>query len=84
MTDTSQRPPSITSFKSMVATGVASAASGDQIGNAIGDIISWYVALSCNCTVPAAVTSAVHTITVALVVLAAFVVHYLIVKQNGE
>lgn len=82
MTDTSQKLPVTSSFAPIVMTGMGSSAIGDQLGDAISQLISWVIAVHCNCVPPDKVISSVHTICVVLIVSLAYTVHYLILKHK--
>lgn len=85
MTDTTQtKPPSITSFRSMVFTGLGSGAIGDQIADAFNEISTWLIQLECSCIIPDSVAKAIHTLWVTAIMAIAFWLHYLIVKPKGE
>ena len=74
MTDTTVNP------LPLVGTAVVSASGGDQIGNALADIVSWLLQLACHCTPPTSVLSAVHTISVAAIVFGACLIHIKLFK----
>ena len=79
------KPPITASFGPMVLTGIGSSSLGDQVGDAMADIVVWIIQLSCNCSPPPVVTHAFHTIFVAATVASAFAIHYHIVKlKQGE
>jgi len=83
MTDTTPREPTQVNALGLVGTAVVSASTGDQVGTAVADIISWYLTVSCNCTPPPVVLGAIHTLSVAAIVLGACLLHVKIFKQNN-
>lgn len=84
MTDAQPRPPSITSFKSMVWTGVGSATVGDQIGTPIANILVWAIQQAFTKPLPAEITNDLHTVILALIVGLAFSAHYQVVKPKDQ
>lgn len=82
MTDTTIKLPITSTFAPVMMTGIGSSAIGDQLGDAVAQLASWFIAVNCNCVPPDKVISAVHTICVVLFVLLAYAVHYLILKHK--
>lgn len=77
MSDSSpQKLPTEVPIGMMALTGLGSSAMGDQIGDALSQVLAWIVAVQCNCAPPAQVISGFHTLCVALVVGIAFYIHY--------
>lgn len=66
----------------LAATALVSAGVGDQVGDAVSDILNWWITLSCHCLPPDAVTRGVHTICVLGVMGLAMTFHYYLVKSN--
>lgn len=66
----------------LALTGIGSSALGDQIGDSLAEILSWFVAVKCQCAPPAEVIKGFHTLCVALVVIIAFYVHYRFVRNQ--
>lgn len=80
-----QTKPSITSFRSMVFTGVGSATVGDQIGKPLADIITFLIqsiAAHYNLPIPGDISGELHSVILALIVGLAFATHYQVVKPK--
>ena len=71
------------SFAPMAATAVGSSALGDQVGNALADVLVWVVQVSLNSVPPASVVSAFHSLCVFSVVALSLTVHYFILKTKN-
>ena len=83
MQDTTPREPTQVNALGLVGTAVVSASTGDQVGNAVAEIINWLVGVWCNCTPPPVVLGAIHTLSVAAIVLGACLLHVKLFKQNN-
>lgn len=66
----------------LALTGLGSSAMGDQIGDSLAEILSWFVAVKCQCSPPVEVIKGFHSLCVALVVGIAFYVHYRLVRNQ--
>lgn len=54
---------------------------GDKIGSAVADIAAWIIAVQCNCAPPPNVISAVHDLSIALVMIAAIIAQHKLIKN---
>lgn len=70
------KPPTEVPIGQMALTGLGSSAMGDQIGDALSQILSWGIAVKCQCAPPPEISSAFHTLCISLVVGIAFYIHY--------
>lgn len=68
----------------MAATAAGSAGAADQASKAITDIAAWLTQLACKCTLPDAIPSAYHTISVLLIVGAAMLIHLKVAKDQNQ
>ena len=77
-----QPKPSMVPMLGLQAMNAAGACSyGDRIGEAIGQIVAWIIAVKCNCAPPPDVITAVHELCVAFVVIAAIVLQHKLLKN---
>lgn len=72
--------PTMAPIGAMSLTGMGSSALGDKLGDAISQLLAWVIAQHCSCVPPEEVISAIHSISVALVVGCCFYIHYKFVK----
>ena len=82
MTDQTNQIKPCSSFLPVAITGVGSSAIGDQIGNALADVLVWAFTQGFHCSIPATVVGAFHTLCVALVVVAAYIIHFKVIKSQ--
>lgn len=66
-------------LQAMGATG--SYFAGDKLGDAIAQIVAWIIAVKCNCTPPSEVVGAVHSISVAAVMILAIIAQHKLIKN---
>jgi hypothetical protein len=82
---TDQQPqPKISSapmlgLQAMNATGAYFG--GDRVGNALADIVAWIIAVQCKCAPPPDVITAVHDLSIALVMVAAIIAQHRLIKN---
>lgn len=81
MTDVQPKVQVTGGIGALALTGVGSAGIGDQVGDALANILAWIIAVKCQCAPPADVIHGFHTICVVFVVGLAFIVHYTILKK---
>lgn len=84
MSDTQPKLPTEVPIGTMALTGLGSSALGDQIGDSMAEILSWFVAVHCQCAPPPEVIRGFHSICVAIVVGIAFYVHYLFSRNSPK
>lgn len=84
MTDSSPKLPTEVPIGMMALTGLGGSAMGDQIGDSLAEVLSWFVAVRCQCAPPPEVIKGFHTLCVAIVVGAAFYVHYRFARATAQ
>jgi hypothetical protein len=68
----------------MAATAAGSAGAADQASKAVTDIAVWLTQLACKCTLPDAIPSAYHTLSVLVIVGIAMLIHLKIAKDQSQ
>ena len=74
--------PTQVSFAPMAATALVSSSVGDQVGNALADVLCWMIQVGFNASPPTGVIGAFHTLCVFACVGASLGVHYFLIKSK--
>ena len=81
MTDIQPKPSSVPMLGLQAMNAAGAYSYGDRIGDAVGQIVAWIVAVKCNCAPPGNVIEAVHDLSVALVMIGAIVLQHKLMKN---
>lgn len=67
-----------------VLTAMGGSAIGDQVGDALSNVLIWVVGLSCHCPVPPVVSGGFHTLCVFACTGLAMLTHYYFAKMKAN